>query len=140
MKKIFVLLTISMISLTGIAQTTETALSKPAASNTNAGSKHHKDKHANKELMKSLNLSEDQKAKFKEMKDANKSKREAIKNNSALSDDEKKAQMKEMKTAQKQQMHGMLSADQRAKMKAFKQQRKMGRKHTQGNQPEKKGN
>lgn len=91
--------------------------------------KHYKKMHHDgAKAMKELNLSEEQKAKMKEMRTANKEKRDAILNDSKLSEDQKKQQLKEFHKAQKDQMKDVLTDDQKAKMKELKAQRKAAKK------------
>lgn len=130
MKRIFVLLAITFMGQLVSAQEKE---STPAELNKTKTEKNgfHKGKHKKDAMMKELNLSEDQKAKLKEMREANKSKRDAIKNDSKLTDEQKKEQMKALKEEQKKGMQGVLTDEQKSKMKEMKakmKEEKKGRK------------
>lgn len=82
--------------------------------------------------MKELNMTDDQKAKMKEMKEANKAKKEAIINDSKLTEDQKKQQLKDLHKAGAKDMQGVLTDEQKAKMKEMKAKRKGERKGKKG--------
>jgi periplasmic protein CpxP/Spy len=135
MKRIFVLLAITFMGQLVSAQEKESA---PTDQNSTKTEKNgfHKGKHKKDAMMKELNLSEDQKAKLKEMREANKGKRDAIKNDSKLTDDQKKEKMKALKDEQKKNMQGVLTDEQKAKMKEMKSKmkdEKKDRKKMRGN-------
>lgn len=119
MKRIFVVLAITCISQLVSAQEKENAPAEQNKANTEQGF-HKRGKHKKDAMMKKLNLSEDQKAKLKEMRDANKSKRDAINNDGKLTDEQKKEKMKALKEEQKKNMQGVLTDDQKTKMKEMK--------------------
>jgi Spy/CpxP family protein refolding chaperone len=120
MKKMFVLMVASMMSHFVIAQVNEGA--EASSNKTNpflpADKGHHRgDRHARKEMMKALNLSEEQKSQLKEMRIADKEKRSAILNDSKLSEEQKHQQLRELHNEQARNMQGILTDNQKAKMK-----------------------
>lgn len=76
------------------------------------------------EMMKDLNLTADQKAQMKEMRQSNKQQREAIKNDASLSQDQKTAKMKELHKSQMDKMNSILTPDQQSKMKTYRMNHK----------------
>lgn len=68
-------------------------------------------------MMKDLNLSKEQKGKMKEFKQSMKQKKDAIKNNASLSEEQKKQQMKQLHKEQKQNLQTILTPEQKAKLK-----------------------
>lgn len=76
-----------------------------------------------KQAYKDLNLTADQSAKLKAQREASKSKIEAIKSNSSLTEDQKKTQIKEVMQASKTDMKNILTAEQMKKMQEMKKQK-----------------
>lgn len=76
------------------------------------------DKANRKDLLKDLDLSREQKIKLKEIRQANKTKKEAIENNSQLPEDEKKKQLKELQKEQAKSIQAILTDEQKEKFKA----------------------
>jgi periplasmic protein CpxP/Spy len=120
MKKIFAILAITFMSQLVFAQAKEATATEFNKTKKENNGFHKKGKHRKAEMMKQLNLSEEQKAKLSEMKAVNKQKREAIKNNSSLTEDQKKEQLKALKGENKKSMQGMLTEEQKQKMKEMK--------------------
>jgi Spy/CpxP family protein refolding chaperone len=82
-----------------------------------------KAKHGNKhkkEMMKSLNLSQQQKEQMKISKEALKNQKEAIKNSTTLSDEQKKERMKQLQKERHEKMQAILTPEQKQKMKQMK--------------------
>ena len=79
------------------------------------------DKQSRKERMKELNLTREQKGKMKEIVQANKAAKEAIENNTQLSDQEKKKQLRELQKGQAQKVQAILTPEQLEKFKASRQ-------------------
>lgn len=79
------------------------------------------DKQSRKELMKDLDLTREQRSKMKEIMQANKAAKDAIDNNSQLSEQEKKKQLRELKKDQAQKIQAILTPEQREKFKANRQ-------------------
>ena len=69
------------------------------------------------ETVNELNLSDDQKSKIKDVFTDAKSKREAIFNDSSLTDDQKKAKMKELHTGTMAKVNEVLTPEQRTQLK-----------------------
>ncbi|MBC7936763.1 MAG: hypothetical protein H7Y86_15535 [Rhizobacter sp.] len=76
-----------------------------------------------KQAYKDLNLSTEQSAKLKAQRDASKSKIDAIKTNSSLSEEQKKAQVKEVMKSSKADMKNILTEEQMKKMQEMKKQK-----------------
>ena len=127
MKKMFVLVAITVIGHLAFAQApkeTEINKTKPDTEH----KKYHKGhRHEKMEMMKALNLTEAQKNQMKEMKMANKEKRTAILNNSSLTEDQKKDQLKELNKASAENMQSILTDEQKVKMKEAREKMKAER-------------
>ena len=80
-----------------------------------------------------LNLTPEQKADLKSLRDNEKQQAEAIKSDSSLSADQKKAKLKELRKSSHQQMMAKLTPDQQKK---FKEMRKEHRGHRHGHKGE----
>lgn len=105
MKKIFKLLSIAIILFS-------------LSVNVDAQAKHNKkDK---KEMLKSLNLSKQQKEQLKASHKATKQEMETIKNNSSLSEAQKKEKMKQLHKEKKEKLETILTPEQKARMKQIK--------------------
>lgn len=78
------------------------------------------DKQSRKERFKELDLTREQKGKMKEITQANKAAKEAIENNTQLSDQDKKKQLRELQKAQMQKIQAILTPEQREKFRASK--------------------
>ncbi len=79
------------------------------------------DKQSRKERFKELDLTLEQKGKMKEIMQANKAAKEAIDNNTQLSEQEKKKQMRELQRSQMMKVQAVLTPEQREKFKASRQ-------------------
>ncbi len=79
------------------------------------------DKQSRKERFKELDLTREQKGKMKEIMQANKAAKEAIENNTQLSEQEKKKQMRELQRSQMMKVQAVLTPEQREKFKASRQ-------------------
>ena len=75
-------------------------------------------------MMDNLNLTADQKAQLKTMREDAKQQREAIQNDATLTADQKKAKMKELHKTQSDKMKSILTPEQQATWKANMQQMK----------------
>ena len=106
MKKIIAILSVAFMSQLAFAQENTSPEMKKAKTERKM---HHKNGKHKKEMMKALNLNDEQKAKMKDMKEANKQKREAIKNNSSLTEAQKKEQFKALKQEQRNGMQSVLN-------------------------------
>ncbi len=80
------------------------------------------DKANRKDLLKDLDLSREQKIKLKEIRQANKTKKEAIENNGQLPADEKKKQLRELQKEQAKAIQAILTDEQKEKFRAKRQE------------------
>ena len=124
MKKIFAILAITCMGQLTFAQektSSSTEMNKPGTENKGF---HKKGKHHKAEMMKQLNLNDEQKAKLKEMKSAEQGKKDAIKNDSKLTEEQKKEQMKALKDERRKNMQSVLTDEQKQKVKEMKSKMK----------------
>lgn len=75
-------------------------------------------------MMQDLNLTADQKTQMKALHEEMQQQRNAIQNDASLTTDQKKEKMKELHQNQMQKMNGILTPEQQAKMKSFRQEGK----------------
>ena len=115
-----VLLLSSIISFAQVERKPTPAKAADSASNAPAGKK--MDRSNRKDLLKDLDLSREQKIKLKEIRQGNKTKKEAIENNSQLSEDEKKKQLRELQKEQAKSIQAILTDEQKEKFKAKRQE------------------
>ena len=78
------------------------------------------DKLNRKERLKELDLTKEQKSKMKEIMQAGKASKDAIQNNTQLSETEKKKQLRDLQKAQMQKIQAILTPEQIEKFKAGK--------------------
>ena len=138
MKKGILFLAATLISILSIAQVQRTGTPSrktdsvaTAQGTNNAGNDMNK-----KKMMRELDLTKEQKIKLKEAREANKSKQEAISNDDKLTPEQKDAKMRELRRTQAQNMQGILNEEQKAKMKAMRQEmfkKRQGRSPQQNN-------
>lgn len=76
------------------------------------------DKASRKDLMRDLDLTRDQKIKLKEIRENGKAKKEAIENNSQLTEPEKKTRLWELQKEQAKSIQAILTDEQKEKFKA----------------------
>ena len=136
MKKRTLFLVSTLISLSSIAQVQRTGTPSrktdsvtTAQGANNAGSDMNK-----KKMMRELDLTKEQKIKLKEARESSKAKQEAISNDDKLTQEQKDAKLLELKRAQAQNMQGILNEEQRAKMKALRQEMIKKRQKNPGQQ------
>lgn len=79
------------------------------------------DKQSRKDRLKDLDLTNEQRSKLKEIREANKPAKEEIENNSQLSETEKKKQLHALQKDQAQKVQAILTKEQIAKFKAGNQ-------------------
>lgn len=106
-------------------ETTSTELNK-SKSETSAHQK--KGKHKKGEMLQQLNLTDEQRTKLKGMKADHKQKRDAIKNDNSLNEEQKKEKMHALKEEQKKNMQSTLTDEQKQQMKEMKVKSKKGKK------------
>ena len=120
MKITCIVLSLSFAELTTSGQIER----KPALIKTDStqttGNDRKVDKQSRKERFKELDLTREQKSKLKEIMQANKVAKEAIENNTQLSDADKKKQIRELQKAQAQKIQSILTPEQIEKFKASK--------------------
>jgi Spy/CpxP family protein refolding chaperone len=80
------------------------------------------------QMMQQLDLTSDQQTQMKALHETMQQQRNAIKNDASLSADQKKDKMKELRKTQMQKVNSILTPEQQAKMKAFREQRKQDHK------------
>lgn len=121
MKYPLIIITIFFGTLSATAQIErKTEISKPDSSNAVAG-KNKDIKQTQKDRFKELDLTKEQKAKVKEIRQAGKSAKEVIENNAELNDADKKRQLRLLQRDQMQKIQGILTEEQKAKFKASKE-------------------
>lgn len=74
-----------------------------------------------KDLVKDLDLSKEQKIKLKEIRQAGKTRKEAIENNSQLTEPEKKKQLREQQKEQARAIQAILTGEQKERFRNNKQ-------------------
>jgi len=117
MKITGIVLILSLTACTSIAQIER----KPAVKADSAQTAGNTDKQSRKERFRELNLTREQKGKLKEAMQANKAAKEAIENNTQLTDADKKKQIRELQKAQVQKIQAILTPEQFEKFKASRQ-------------------
>ncbi|MEP7255570.1 MAG: hypothetical protein ABI666_07315 [Ferruginibacter sp.] len=116
---ILLLLFSSVISLAQIERKSSPA--KQTDSVSNKPVENTMDKSSRKDMLKELNLTKEQKIKLKDIRQANMAKKEAIENNSQLSEPEKKTQLRGLQKEQAQNIQAVLSDEQKEKFKSIRQ-------------------
>jgi Spy/CpxP family protein refolding chaperone len=123
MKKLFLFAVAGLLlAATGNAQVKRNS---PKPQTMQSDSSHHFRKG---KMMDNLNLTADQKAQLKAMREDAKQQRDAIQNDASLSAEQKKAKMKELHKTQSDKMNSILTPEQQATWKANMQQMKENRK------------
>jgi len=79
-----------------------------------------------KQMMRELDLSREQKVKFKELRQSMKEKKEAIENDDKLSGPEKEAKLKELRKEQAKNTMSILTPEQKVKMLKMRKDKKGG--------------
>jgi periplasmic protein CpxP/Spy len=128
----FILSGAMMLPIAALAQTSTlgTAADNSASAATQAPDKERGEKFAEK-----LNLTPEQKADLKRIRDNEKQQAQTIKNDSSLTPDQKKAKFQDLRKSSREQMMAKLTPDQQAK---FKEMRKEHRGHRHGRKGEAK--
>ena len=120
MKYLFIILAFLLGNLSLSAQI-ERAVGVPKDTIAFTASNGKNNKQKQKDRLEELNLTKEQKAKLKEIRQSGKAVKDAIENNTALSETEKKKQLRNLKMEQAQKVQGILTEEQKAKFKASKQ-------------------
>ena len=116
---ILIFLFSSIISLAQIERKTS-----PAKQTDSVGNKpveNTMDKSSRKDMLKELDLTREQKIKLKDIRQANMVKKEAIENNSQLSESEKKTQLRGLQKEQAQNIQAILTDEQKEKFRSIRQ-------------------
>ena len=111
---------LSVVTLTASAQIERKPVIAKADSTQTTGNV-KANKQTQKDRLKDLDLTKEQKAKVKEIRQAGKSAKEAIEKNTELSETDKKKQLRDLQKAQAQKVQAILTEEQKAKFKASKQ-------------------
>lgn len=132
MKKVLFILALTVSTASAMAQIERARKVKTTSDTTSTGAAvtMNDDKQSRREMIKELNLTKEQKGKFKEMQQNMKAKKEAIENDEKLSDTEKKQKLRELRKEQMKATDNILNDEQREKMK---QMRKDKIKEMRGN-------
>ncbi len=83
--------------------------------------KNKNDKQSQKDRLKDLDLTREQKAKVKEIRQAGKAAKDAIENNADLAEADKKKQLRNLQREQAQKIQAILTEEQKVKFKASKE-------------------
>lgn len=121
MKNAIVCLLLVLGSLSLTAQIERKTESLKNDSTRNTGVNNNKSKQTQKDRLEELDLTKEQKGKLKEIRQSGKVAKEAIDNDTQLSDAEKKKQLRNLKMEQAQKVQGILTEEQKAKFKASRQ-------------------
>src|SRR5438270_6857079 len=123
----FILSGAMVLPMAALAQTANTATASGDNGNTAAAQTQEKERgERGEKFAKELNLTPDQQAELKSIRENMRQQAQAIKNDSSLSADQKKAKFKELRKSSHEQMMAKLTPDQQAK---FKEMRKEHRGH-----------
>jgi Spy/CpxP family protein refolding chaperone len=129
----FILSGAMMLPIAALAQSSTTGTA--ADNSASAATSQAPDKERGEKFAEKLNLSSEQKADLKSIRDNMKQQAQAIKNDSSLTPDQKNAKFKELRKSSHEQMMAKLTPDQQAK---FKEMRKEHRGHRHGRKGEAK--
>ena len=120
----FILSGAMMLPIAALAQT-----GAAADNSANAATSQAPDKERGEKFAEKLNLTPEQKADLKSIRENAKQQAQAIKSDSSLTPDQRKAKFKELRKSSHEQMMAKLTPDQQAK---FKEMRKEHRGHRHG--------
>lgn len=112
---------LSVVTLSASAQVERKPVAIKADSAQTTGNNNKADKQTRRERFKELDLTREQKGKLKEIMQSGKAAKEAIQNNTQLSEQDKKKQMRELQKTQMQKIQAILTPEQIEKFKASKQ-------------------
>ena len=130
----FILSGAMVLPMAALAQTANTATASGDNDNRAAAQTQEKERgERGEKFAKELNLTPDQQAELKSIRENMKQQAQAIKNDSSLTADQKKAKFKELRESSHEQMMAKLTPDQQAK---FKEMRKEHRGHRHGHKGE----
>ncbi len=130
MKKLFVVAAAVVMGQLAFAQTTEekSADIKKEPTNAQPGKEWRHKGFGQGQAVKDLNLTDDQKAKLKDMNAGVEAKRQGILNDTKLTDEQKKAMLRELRAKQAENLKSVLTDEQKAKLKEQKMEMKAQKK------------
>ncbi|MBK8520467.1 MAG: hypothetical protein WAT20_12550 [Ferruginibacter sp.] len=120
MKISLIVFILSLLTISASAQIERKSVAAKMDSAQTSTNDNKADKQTRKDRFKELDLTPEQKGKLKEIMQTNKAGKEAIENNTQLSDQDKKKQMRELQKEQMQKIQAILTPEQRKKFKASK--------------------
>ena len=113
---------LSLITLSASAQIERKPVVAAKSDSTQTTTTDNKvDKQSRKERMRELDLTREQKGKMKEIMQANKAAKDAIENNTQLSEADRKKQMRELQKSMAQKIQAILTPEQMEKFKASRE-------------------
>lgn len=125
----FLTLILSGVMALPIAALAQTSTTSGGDTGNSTASQTPNNNERGQKFAEALNLTPEQKADLKSLRDNEKQQAEAIKSDSSLTADQKKAKLKELRKSSHQQMMAKLTPDQQKK---FKEMRKEHRGHRHG--------
>jgi Spy/CpxP family protein refolding chaperone len=120
MKLSLIAFILSLFSVSAFAQIERRPVLKTDSAHTSTND-NEVDKQNRKERFKELDLTLEQKRKMKEIMQSNKAAKEAIENNTQLSEQEQKKQLRGLQRSQMTKVQTVLTPEQREKFKASRQ-------------------
>src|SRR5437764_10994922 len=120
----FILSGAMMLPLAALAQT-----GAAADNSANAATSQAPDKERGEKFAEKLNLTPEQKADLKSIRENAKQQAQAIKSDSSLTPDQKKAKFKELRKSSHEQMMAKLTPDQQAKFKEMQKEHRGHHRH-----------
>ena len=128
MKKATLLVALSFISVLSFSQVQRVVTPKAVDSTKGSGGNMNEKNNRGdrKQMLRELNLTKEQRGKFKEMRQANEAKRDEINNNDSLTQDQKDAKLRELKRTQAQGTISILNDEQKAKAMEIRKSRGKG--------------
>ena len=128
MKKYFLLVALMiMISYASMAQLQRTPVKQKNDSSVVEPAA-EKNKDSRKEMFRELDLTREQKIKMKEINQSMKASKEAIENDTTLSETEKKTKLKALKKEQVQKIQAILTEEQKTKFRQLKEKMELNNK------------
>lgn len=111
-----------------------TGISRPVLAAPDAPKTHERGKHkgAGKRIAAELGLTDSQKSQIKAIRQAARTERDAIRNDTKLTREQKRAQMKELHAATRAKVEAVLTPEQRQKLAALRAQHKANRGERKG--------
>lgn len=117
MKKLLFVFTICLLTTAGFSQVQRKVVKDTSTASANSN------KQNRKQTFAELDLTKEQKSKLKEMRQANKSGRDEVENDTTLTADQKKQKLNAMKSENARKMNDLLTDDQKKKMRKMRKQK-----------------